>query len=120
MLATLLPYLIPIACAALTPLLKRLYTKWGIEITQDQVAALLAKLVNIVAEVELQSADEPGKTKKDIAINMAKALLTETELSILNKRYGSLDVAVQAAFEKSSVAGKSGTLQKAATIASMN
>ena len=85
------------------PLLVKLTRKAGLEITEAQAQMALDALINILVNIELNGPDADGKRKKEIAKYQAQNLLPPETYNILVKRYGDIDTAVQAAFEKSSL-----------------
>jgi hypothetical protein len=86
------------------PLLVRLTRKAGFEITEAQAQAALDSLVNILVNIDNSSPpDVTSAQKKEMARLTAMNSLAPEVRNILIKRYGDMDAAVQAAFEKSSL-----------------
>lgn len=104
--STLLITLAPLIVAIASPLLIRLFKKLGIDLQQDLLEPILTRLIEIIANVEKNSPGLLGKDKKLKAAALARTLLGAGEQKLLIKRYGSLETAVQAAYERSSVGKK--------------
>lgn len=98
--------LTPLIVAIASPLLIRLFKKLGIDIQQDILDPILMRLIEIIASVEKDNPSLVGNDKKIKVVSLARTLLGKAEQKLLIKRYGSMETAVQAAFERSSVAGK--------------
>jgi hypothetical protein len=96
----------PLLVLIATPLLSRLFKKLGIDITESVLEPILMHLIELIAAVEKGKPDLPGSEKKARVVTMARAVLSATEQKLLLKRYGSIETAVQAAFERSSTSLK--------------
>lgn len=96
----------PLVLLIATPLIVRLFKKIGIDIAQDQLDPILIKIMEIIAQVEEHSGSDGGERKKLVAVTRVKKVLSGREIQLLERRYGSLETAVQAAFEMSSTALK--------------
>lgn len=94
--------LMPLIVIIVSPLLARLFKKAGIDIEDSVLEPILMRIIEIIARVE--STELNGEQKKEFVTKELNRTLTEAEKKTLIKRYGSLDTAVQAAFEQSSVA----------------
>lgn len=113
--ATLTPYLLPAAgtllAAGLGWLISRTNKALNVSIDQNLANVLAAKIIDTIVLVESQKPGLNGDEKKALAVKTVTGLLTASEQAFLEKRFGSIGVAVQDAFEKSSLAGKSGAMQ---------
>lgn len=94
----------PLIVAILTPLFSRLFKKAGIEINNALIDTVLIKLIEIIAEIENTQAK--GSEKKTLAARIAVQTLTNDEIKLLKTKYGSIETAIQAAYEKSQTAQK--------------
>lgn len=100
----ILAALAPLIVVIITPLFSRLFKKLGIDIADSQIEPVLMRIIEIIISVEKSKTGLTGVEKKATVTDMAKTLLTEKEKNLLIKKYGTLETAVQAAFERSSVA----------------
>lgn len=91
---------------ALFPLGVKIFKWLGIDLEETAIYPILVKIIEIIAEVEEKRKSLPGHEKKNAVVEFASKQLTQRELKLLNKRFGSLDTAVQAAYEISSTAQK--------------
>jgi hypothetical protein len=98
--------LAPIIATIITSYGVRLFKWLGIPIEDQLLYPIMVKLIEIIAGVEAAKAGEPGADKKSSVVDLAKAKLKPKEIKLLNRRFGSIDTAVQAAFEMSSTAKK--------------
>lgn len=94
--------LMPLIIIIVSPLLARLFKKAGIDIEDSVLEPILMRIIEIIARVD--NTELSGEQKKDFVTKELNKTFSEDEKKTLVKRYGSLDTAVQAAFEKSSVA----------------
>lgn len=85
------------------PLLIKLGKKLGLDISNEAAEAAIEALINIIVNIELEKVNADGATKKRIAVTAAENKLTNAQRDVLIKKYGSLEAAVQAAFERSSL-----------------
>lgn len=85
------------------PLLLKWSRKAGIEITEQQANAAIDALINILVNIDLGSPEMDGKKKKQMAVYQAKNLLDAETQNVLVKRFGSIEAAVQTAYERSSL-----------------
>lgn len=86
------------------PVLIKLSRKWGIEITDAQAAAALDALINLLINNEYGDAkDQDPMTKKKIGVLTARNTLPKATIDILEKKHGSLEAAVEKAFQSSSL-----------------
>lgn len=102
----LLPLIAPLIVAIISPLLARLFKKMGIDIEESQIDPILMRLIEIIANVEAEKKGLSGAQKKEQVTSIARNVLPLHEQQLLVKRFGSLETAVQAAFERSSTAKK--------------
>lgn len=85
------------------PLLIKLGRKWGITIDEQLAQDAINALINVLVNIDLGSGDKDGKAKKQMAVLTARNTLSAEHQKILVKKYGSLEAAVQVAFERSSL-----------------
>jgi hypothetical protein len=85
------------------PLLMKLTKKLGLDITDSQAKAAIDALINIVVNIDLENKDASSEQKKAQSKLTAQNLLPPEMQSVLIKKYGSLEAAVQVAFERSSL-----------------
>lgn len=98
--------LAPLVVLIVTPIISRLFKKLGLDIADSEIEPVLMRLIEIITAVEKSKTGLNGVQKKETVTDMAKEMLTSKEKNMLIKKYGSLETAVQAAFERSSVARK--------------
>lgn len=98
--------LAPLVVIIATPLISRLFKKLGIDIAESTLEPILMRIIEIIASVEQNKKNLSGNQKKELVTDMARSMLPPADQKALIKRYGSLETAVQAAFERSSVAVK--------------
>ena len=96
----------PLVVVIFSPLIIRLFRKLGIDIEESILEPILMRIIEIIASVDQNKSGMSGGAKKEMVSAMSKTLLSGAEQRILVKKYGSIDTAVQAAFERSSLAGK--------------
>ncbi|MDP3114157.1 MAG: hypothetical protein Q8M98_05195 [Candidatus Cloacimonadaceae bacterium] len=99
-------YLSPLIILIVSPILIRLFKKIGIDISASVLEPILLKIIEIISNVEEKHAEKPGSQKKRLALISARSVLSKHEINILTRTFGSLDTAIQAAFEKSHFANK--------------
>jgi len=87
------------------PLLIKLGKKLGLTIDEQQAQDAIAALINIIVNIELGTGGS-GAQKKELAVQIAKNTLSVAQQRILERKYGSLEAAVQVAFERSSLNNK--------------
>lgn len=86
------------------PLLIKLGKKWGLTIDEQLAQDAIDALINILANIESGNGkDATGAMKKQLAVVTAQNVLTNAQQTVLVKKYGSLEAAVQVAFERSSL-----------------
>ena len=98
--------LAPLVVIIATPLISRLFKKLGIDIAESTLEPILMRIIEIIASVEQNKKNLSGNQKKELVTDMARSMLPPADQKALIKKYGSLETAVQAAFERSSVAVK--------------
>lgn len=98
--------LAPLVVIIVTPLITRLFKKLGIEIAESTIEPILMRIIEIIASVEQNKKDLSGAQKKELVTDMARTMLPQGDQKVLIKKYGSLETAVQAAFERSTAALK--------------
>ena len=102
----LLSILAPLIVAMVSPLLVRLFKKMGIEIEESMIDPILMQIIELIAQVEKAKQHLTGNEKKELVTEMVRGTLSKGDQQLLIRKYGSLETAVQAAFERSSVAVK--------------
>lgn len=85
------------------PLLMKWTKKLGLDITDSQAQAAIDALVNILVNIDLNRSDAPPEQKKRQAVLTAQNSLPSEMQNVLMKKYGSMEAAVQVAFERSSL-----------------
>jgi len=98
--------LAPLVVIIATPLITRLFKKLGIDIAESTLEPILMRIIEIIASVEQTKKNLSGAQKKELVTDMARSMISKADQKVLIKKYGSLETAVQAAFERSSVAAK--------------
>jgi len=84
------------------PLLIKLGRKLGVTVDEQLATDAINALINIIVNIDLGST-VTGQAKKKMAVSLAKQQLTNAQQDVLIKKYGSLEAAVQLAFERSSL-----------------
>ncbi len=98
--------LAPLVVIIAAPLITRLFKKLGIDIAESTLEPILMRIIEIIASVEQNKKNLSGAQKKELVTDMARSMISKADQKALVKKYGSLETAVQAAFERSSVAVK--------------
>lgn len=98
--------LAPLVVIIATPLITRLFKKLGIDIAESTLEPILMRIIEIIASVEQNKKNLSGAQKKELVTDMARSMLPKADQKALVKKFGSLETAVQAAFERSSVSMK--------------
>jgi len=97
----ILPYIIPILGIFVVYYLK----KWlNITIEKDKVEAILYAIVNIITNVEPLA--KSGLEKQQIVVREVTQGFPDKDKSLLKKVFGTIDVAVEKAFQISHLARK--------------
>lgn len=87
------------------PLLIKLGKKMGITIDEQLATDAINALINILVNIDLgEKGAVSGESKKKLAVLMANNQLTNAQKDVLVKKYGTIEAAVQVAFERSSLA----------------
>lgn len=89
----------------LVPLFIKLGRKWGLDISDSLAQDAVDALINILVNLDFGT-NKKDMEKKRIGVQMAESQLTVEQKSLLEKKYGSLEAAVQVAFEQSSLNNK--------------
>ncbi len=87
------------------PLLIKLSRKLGLTINEQQASDAIDALINIIVNIDLGKGGT-GAEKKAVAVEIAKNSLSVAQQKVLVKKYGTLEAAVQVAFERSSLNNK--------------
>lgn len=90
------------------PLLLKLGKKMGLTIDESLANDAIQALINILVNVDFGDKDLRGDKKKKIAVTIANNTLPNAQRDVLVKKYGSMEAAVQVAFERSSLNNKAG------------
>lgn len=102
----LIQVMAPLIVMIATPLIVRLFRKMGIELNENTIEPILIHIMELIAAVEENKKELSGTQKKALVTDMLNNTLSPKDQALLIKRYGSLETAVQAAFEKSSTSLK--------------
>lgn len=105
--------LAPLIVALVSPLLLRLFRKLGIEVNDGLIEPILMRLIELIAQIQKTNPDIDGASRKAKVVALSRMTLSNVEQKLLVKRYGSLETAVQAAYERSATALKNSTLSPA-------
>ena len=98
--------LAPLAVILLVPLAKRLFSWLGIQIGDSVIEGVLIRIIEEIINVESKYRPLPGTDKKRLVVKTVEGMLGKREKAAIMKKYGSLETAVQAAYERSSVLAK--------------
>jgi hypothetical protein len=98
--------LTPIIVLALTPVLIRWFRKLGIELENNEISNLITTIINLLVNIDLKNKEMSSIDKKKLAVAEVQRVLPKQKQNILEKAFGSIEAAVQWAFEKSSLAKK--------------
>jgi hypothetical protein len=90
------------------PVIIKLGRKLGITIDEQLAADAIDALINILVNIDLGKKYDDPVVKKQMATAIAMNSLSNAQQDVLVKKYGSLEAAVQVAFERSSL-NKGGT-----------
>ena len=85
------------------PLIMKWTRKLGLEITDAQAQAAIDALINILVNIDINRGDVAPEQKKRQAVLTAQNSLPSEMQNVLVKKYGSMEAAVQVAFERSSL-----------------
>jgi len=85
------------------PLILKLGRKMGLTIDEQLASDAINALINILVNIDLGKKGADGAAKKHMAVMTANATLTNAQKDVLVKKYGSMEAAVQVAFERSSL-----------------
>lgn len=85
------------------PLLVKLGRKWGLDISDTQAQTAIDSLINILVNIDLDNENADSMQKKKLAVYQAQQTLPAAQQELLIKKYGSMEAAVQVAFERSSL-----------------
>lgn len=96
----------PLLVLIATPLISRLFKKLGIDLAESALEPILMRIIELIAAVEKSKKDLDGFERKNKVVDMVKSSFSKPEKKLLIEKYGSLETAVQAAFERSSTALK--------------
>ena len=96
--------LAPLIATVITTYGVRLFQWLGIPIEDHLLYPIMMKLIEIIAGAEVL--DISGAEKKTRVVNTVMGSLNAKEIKLLTRRFGSIETAVQAAFEMSQTAKK--------------
>jgi len=86
------------------PLLVKLGKKWGLTIDEQLATDAINALINILVNIDIgKSGDGDSAAKKRMAVITANNTLSNAQKDVLIKKYGTIEAAVQVAFERSSL-----------------
>ncbi|HNX38860.1 MAG TPA: hypothetical protein PL124_11145 [Candidatus Cloacimonadota bacterium] len=102
----LLLILSPVIVGVVGALAQKLFKLMGISVDNTMLEGILAKILELIVKQEQMHGTASGADKLKAVTNQAYATLSKKEQKLLEKRYGSVETAVQVAFEGSSVALK--------------
>jgi hypothetical protein len=85
------------------PLILKLGKKLGLTIDEQLASDAIQALINIIVNIDLGKGNADGAAKKKMAVITANNTLTNAQKDVLIMKYGSLEAAVQVAFERSSL-----------------
>lgn len=88
------------------PLLIKLGRKLGIDIAQEEAERIMSILINIITDVEQAHNDKSGAVKKQMALGLAERHLSREQQQLMIDKHGSLEAAVEVAFQRSHLAKK--------------
>ena len=93
----------PIIVLCLIPLVTRLFKKIGVDIANDATESYLTAIINILVNIDLKNPTMLSSDKKRLAVQEVRNMLQPSAYNALERKYGSIEASVQAAFEKSSL-----------------
>lgn len=106
---TLLLLLAPLLASILAPLAVRLFKKLGIELQDQILEPIILQIMQIIAGVEHRyKSTKSGEERRLEVRNKLEntRVLKPVKRKLLEARYGDLDTAIEAAFQRSPYAGK--------------
>ena len=85
------------------PLIIRWGRKLGVDITEQAATDAINALINILVNIDITNTEMNGEQKKQLATLKAEQTLSNAQKAVLERKYGTLEAAVQVAFERSSL-----------------
>ncbi len=85
------------------PLIIRWGRKLGVDITEQAATDAINALINILVNIDITNTEMNGEQKKQLATLKAEQMLSNAQKAVLERKYGTLEAAVQVAFERSSL-----------------
>ena len=85
------------------PLIIRWGRKLGVDITEQAAKDAINALINILVNIDITNTEMNGEQKKQLATLKAEQTLSNAQKAVLERKYGTLEAAVQVAFERSSL-----------------
>jgi len=87
------------------PALVKLSGKWGMQISDSQAQALLQAIIDLSVNLDFDPNNKALNIgKKSIIVNQVYATFAPKDVKALEKKYGSVSAAVEAAFQTSTLA----------------
>lgn len=96
----------PLLAVVASKLTAKLFKKLDIDVEDSILEGIFAQLFRLIAGVEKKMSNMSGEERFAAVVSQAHAKLSKKNIALLTKRFGSVENAVQAAFEQSSVALK--------------
>lgn len=106
-LPSLLLIFSPLLVAVATNLTNKLFKKLNIDIEDSILDGIFAELFRLIAGAEAKKGSLSAEERFTWVVDNAYSRLPKARIKLLEKRFGSVENAVQAAFEQSSVSRKS-------------
>lgn len=97
----------PLLVAVVSKLTAKLFKKLDIDIQDSVLDGIFAELFRYIASAEKKKASLSAAERFRQVVDTAYAKLSKKNIGLLEQRFGSVENAVQAAFEQSSVSRKS-------------
>jgi hypothetical protein len=96
----------PLLVAVVSKLTAKVFKKLDIDIEDSVLEGIFAELFRLIASAEKKKASLSAEERFRQVVDTAYAKLSKKNIVLLEKRFGSVENAVQAAFEQSSVSRK--------------
>ena len=97
----------PVLAAVVGKLTSKLFKKLDIDIQDSVLEGVFAELFRLIASAETKKTSLSGEERFKMVVDNAYAKLSKKSIGLLEKRFGSVENAVQVAFEQSYVSRKS-------------
>lgn len=96
----------PLLVAVVSKLTSKLFKKLDIDIQDSVLQGIFAELFRLIASAEKKKGTLSAEQRFQHVVDAAYSKLGKKNISLLKARFGSVENAVQAAFEQSSIALK--------------